>query len=71
MEKIFSDTSEFQILNDDATLCNISTIKNYFNTMYQTETTLEERIKMCPKFAHVEELMDYQRYTKIRNIFLF
>ena len=65
MEKIISDTREFQILNDDATLCNISTIQIYFNTMYQREITLEERIKMCLKLAHVEELVDYQRYTRL------
>ena len=54
LENLFDDTCEFQLLDHDPTMQNLSTGQSYLNTLYNhQETTLEDMTAMRPKFAQV------------------
>ena len=54
LENLFDETSEFQVLDHDPTIQNLSTVQSYLNTLYNhQEITLEDMNAMRPKYAEV------------------
>ena len=52
LDQLFIDPTKFEILNEDPTLSNLSTIQRYLNTLeLRSEITKDENKQMRPKFA--------------------
>ena len=65
MERLFSDQRKFKDFNEDPTIRNLRTVKNYLNTLYnRVEITELEKKEMRPKFAQIARA---HCLTKIHN----
>ena len=54
MECLFNDTSKFTLIHEEPTLCNLSTLQTYINTLHKrNEITLEDKNLMRPKFSQI------------------
>ena len=54
MEHLFNDTSKFTLLQEDPTLCNLSTVQTFLNiSQKRNEITLEDKNLMRSKFAQI------------------
>ena len=54
MERLFSDQRKFKYFNEDPTIRNLRTVKNYLNTLYnRVEITELENKEMRPKFVQI------------------
>ena len=54
LENLFNATSQFQLLDLDTTMRNLSTVQNYLNMLYNRhKITLEHKNAMRPKLAQV------------------
>ena len=54
LDRLFSDKTKFEILEEDPTLRNLNTIQNYLNTLYKRgEITEDEKKLMKPKFGQI------------------
>ena len=70
MERLFNYTSKFTLLQEDPTLCNLSTVRTYLNTLHKrNEITLEDKNLVRPKLPKLGVLTVYQISTKIIKIY--
>ena len=54
LDRLFSDKTKFEILEEDPTLRNLNTIQNYLNTLYKRgEITEDEKKLMRPKSGQI------------------
>ena len=76
MERLFNDTSKFTLLQEHPTLCNLSTMQTFLNTLHKrNEITLEYKNLMRSKFAQIGRAYglpkihkDYQHIPPFRTI---
>ena len=76
MERLFNDTSKFTLLQEHPTLCNLSTMQTFLNTLHKrNEITLEYKNLMRSKFAQIGRAYglpkihkDYQHIPPFRPI---
>ena len=69
---MFNDPTKFEILNEDPTLGNLSTIQRYLNTLeLRGEITKDENKQMRPKFAQIARahglLKIHKQFFKFRS----
>ena len=52
LDQLSNNSTKFEILNEDPTLCNLSTIQRYLNALeLRDEITKDENKQMRPKFT--------------------